>query len=96
MADKDDVRETHDYFLDVPMKNEPFELRGCNSLDWGLKNRLSNIFDPKTGSLFVLVAVRNIIRISTSNNFSVTSLRALIESIHSSVGKPQEIKPVPI
>ncbi|MFX0087642.1 MAG: hypothetical protein ACFFAU_18475 [Candidatus Hodarchaeota archaeon] len=55
-----------------------------------------NIFDPKTGSLFVLIAIRNIIRISASNNFSVTSLRALIDSIHSSVGKPKYIKPVPV
>jgi putative autoinducer-2 (AI-2) aldolase len=36
------------------MKNEPFKLRGSNSLDWGMKNRLSNIFDPKTGRTVML------------------------------------------
>jgi len=46
MADKDRTQKTHNYHLDIPMKNEPFELRGSNSLDWGMKNRLSNIFNP--------------------------------------------------
>jgi len=54
MADKDTSQEPHDYFLDVPSKNEPFTLRGSNSLDWGMKNRLSNIFQPKTGRTVML------------------------------------------
>ncbi len=54
MADVDNNKETKNYFIDVPMKNEPFSLRGSNSLDWGMKNRLSNIFDPKTGRTVML------------------------------------------
>jgi putative autoinducer-2 (AI-2) aldolase len=54
MADKDTSQEPHDYFLDVPSKNEPFTLRGSNSLDWGMKNRLLNIFQPKTGRTVML------------------------------------------
>ncbi len=54
MADKDDLKETHDYHLDVPVKNPVFELRGSNSLDWGMKNRLSNIFDPRTNRTVML------------------------------------------
>jgi putative autoinducer-2 (AI-2) aldolase len=54
MADKDDLKETHDYHLDVPVKNTAFELRGSNSLDWGMKNRLSNIFDPRTNRTVML------------------------------------------
>jgi len=54
MADKDDLKETHDYHLDVPVKNPPFHLRGSNSLDWGMKNRLSNIFDPRTNRTVML------------------------------------------
>jgi putative autoinducer-2 (AI-2) aldolase len=54
MADKDTSQEPHDYFLNVPAKNEPFTLRGSNSLDWGMKNRLSNIFQPKTGRTVML------------------------------------------
>jgi len=48
MADKDTTQETHHFHLDVPVKSEPFLLRGANSLDWGMKNRLSKIFDPET------------------------------------------------
>jgi putative autoinducer-2 (AI-2) aldolase len=54
MADKDEIQETHDYHLDIPMKNEPFTLRGSNSLDWGMKNRLSNIFNPDTNRTVML------------------------------------------
>jgi putative autoinducer-2 (AI-2) aldolase len=54
MADKDGIQETHDYYLDIPMKNEPFTLRGSNSLDWGMKNRLSNIFNPETNRTVML------------------------------------------
>ncbi len=54
MADKDSIKETHNYYLDIPMKSEPFILRGSNSLDWGMKNRLLNIFCPDTGRTVML------------------------------------------
>jgi putative autoinducer-2 (AI-2) aldolase len=54
MADKDGLKDTHDYYLDVPVKNDPFAMRGSNSLDWGMKNRLSNIFDPETNRTVML------------------------------------------
>jgi putative autoinducer-2 (AI-2) aldolase len=54
MADKDNLKETHDYHLEVPVKSAAFELRGSNSLDWGMKNRLSSIFDPKTNRTVML------------------------------------------
>ncbi len=54
MADKDDLQESHNYYVDVPMKGEPFQLRGSNSLDWGMKNRLSKIFRPETGRTVML------------------------------------------
>ncbi|MFQ5823594.1 MAG: 3-hydroxy-5-phosphonooxypentane-2,4-dione thiolase [bacterium] len=54
MADKDSIQETHNYYLNIPMKNKPFMLRGSNSLDWGMKNRLSNIFHPDTDRTVML------------------------------------------
>ena len=54
MADKDSIQETHNYYLDIPMKSEPFMLRGSNSLDWGMKNRMSNIFLPESGRTVML------------------------------------------
>jgi len=54
MADKDSIKETHNYYPDIPMKSEPFGLKGSNSLDWGMKNRLSNIFLPESGRTVML------------------------------------------
>ena len=49
MADTDAVTETKKFYEDVPMKTPGFFLKGAGSLDWGMKNRLSRIFNPATG-----------------------------------------------
>jgi putative autoinducer-2 (AI-2) aldolase len=54
MADKDGNKETHNYYQNIPMKSEPFMLKGSNSLDWGMKNRLANIFNPTSGRTVML------------------------------------------
>ena len=48
MADLDAVKETKEYFLDIPQKSEAFYLKGSNALGWGMQNRLARIFNPKT------------------------------------------------
>jgi putative autoinducer-2 (AI-2) aldolase len=47
-------KEGKDYYLDVPVTCEGFFLKGSNSLDWGMKNRLSRIFNPQTGRTVML------------------------------------------
>ncbi len=54
MADLDGVKDAKNFCTDIPMKNEAFFLKGSNSLDWGMKNRLSNIFSPKSGKTLML------------------------------------------
>ncbi|MGN7612050.1 3-hydroxy-5-phosphonooxypentane-2,4-dione thiolase [Magnetococcales bacterium HHB-1] len=54
MADTDGLKDSHYYHLDKPAQNQVFELKGCNSLDWGMKNRLSNIFDAKSNRTVML------------------------------------------
>ncbi|MBF0567530.1 MAG: 3-hydroxy-5-phosphonooxypentane-2,4-dione thiolase [Nitrospirae bacterium] len=54
MADLDNVKDAKMFYTDVPAKNTPFFLKGSNSLDWGMKNRLSNIFNPSTGKTVML------------------------------------------
>ena len=54
MADRDGNRDTHEYHTDIPMTSEPYTLRGCNALEWGMKNRLSSIFDPRTDRTVML------------------------------------------
>jgi putative autoinducer-2 (AI-2) aldolase len=54
MADKDEIRESRDYRTDVPQTNHVYALKGSNSLDWGMKNRLANIFNPETNRTVML------------------------------------------
>lgn len=43
-----------DYHTDVPARSEPFFLKGSNELDWGQKNRLAHIFQPRSGRTLML------------------------------------------
>src|SRR3989304_4953857 len=54
MADKDDVKEGKEFYVDVPAKNEPFFLKGSGALDWGMQNRLARIFNPESGRTVML------------------------------------------
>ena len=54
MPDVDELKEGKKYFTDIPQKTEGFFLKGSNSLDWGMKNRLGRIFNPKTGRTVML------------------------------------------
>jgi putative autoinducer-2 (AI-2) aldolase len=47
-------KEGKNYSLDQPAANEGFFLKGSSSLDWGMKNRLSRIFNPDTGRTVML------------------------------------------
>jgi putative autoinducer-2 (AI-2) aldolase len=47
-------KEGKDFSLDQSVKTEGFFLKGSNSLDWGMKNRLSRIFNPETGRTVML------------------------------------------
>lgn len=54
MADLDDIRDGKDYGLSEGQKNEGFFLKGSANLDWGMKDRLSRIFNPETGRSVML------------------------------------------
>lgn len=54
MADMDDVREGKQYHTDKPQETEGFFLKGSNALDWGMKNRLARIFNPRSGRTVML------------------------------------------
>jgi putative autoinducer-2 (AI-2) aldolase len=47
-------KEGKNYSLDQSSENKGFFLKGSNSLDWGMKNRLSRIFNPDTGRTVML------------------------------------------
>lgn len=54
MADLDDIKEGKDFGLDRPADLQGFFLKGAAHYDWGMKNRLSRIFNPKTGRTVML------------------------------------------
>jgi len=49
MPEADSAKGEKKFYEDVPMKTPGFFLKGAGSLDWGMKNRLSRIFNPDTG-----------------------------------------------
>jgi len=54
MPDVDDLKAGEKYYSDRPQKNEGFFLKGSNSLEWGMKNRLARIFNPVSGHTVML------------------------------------------
>ncbi len=54
MADLDDTQDTKEYHAGVPQKTEGSFLKGCGNLDWGMKNRLSRVFNPRSGKTVML------------------------------------------
>jgi putative autoinducer-2 (AI-2) aldolase len=54
MADIDGASDTKDFCLHQPAVNRSFFLKGSNSLDWGIQNRLSHIFSPASGRTVML------------------------------------------
>jgi 3-hydroxy-5-phosphonooxypentane-2,4-dione thiolase len=49
MPDVDTTKESKNFYEDTPMEKHGFFLKGASALDWGMKNRLSRIFNPQTG-----------------------------------------------
>ena len=54
MPEVDESQKEKEFYVDIPAKVEAFFLKGCNSVDWGMKNRLSRIFDPHSGKTVML------------------------------------------
>jgi len=54
MPDIDGTKEAKQYYTDVPQTSESYFLKGSSALDWGMKNRLSRIFNPLSGKTVML------------------------------------------
>ena len=54
MADATGNIEAKNYGFGIPEKTESFYLKGCNHYDWGIKDRLSRIFDKRSGHSVML------------------------------------------
>ncbi|MEG1544145.1 MAG: 3-hydroxy-5-phosphonooxypentane-2,4-dione thiolase [Tannerellaceae bacterium] len=54
MADLDDLREGNDFGVGVSSQNQSFHVKGAANQAWGMKDRLSRIFNPETGKAVML------------------------------------------
>jgi putative autoinducer-2 (AI-2) aldolase len=54
MAEADYSKKEKNYHTDIPQKSEAFFLKGSNAYDWGMKNRLARIFNPRSGKTVML------------------------------------------
>src|ERR1700758_5260808 len=54
MPDDLDLTDGSRFAASVPARHEPFGLRGCGALDWGMQSRLARIFRPATGRTVML------------------------------------------
>ncbi|MBS1485878.1 MAG: 3-hydroxy-5-phosphonooxypentane-2,4-dione thiolase [Opitutales bacterium] len=54
MADSEGNIEAKNFNLNVAQKSDGFFLKGLQNADWGVKNRMSRIFDKKSGNTVML------------------------------------------
>src|SRR6478735_10658718 len=54
MPDSEDRTEGARFAPSVPARHEPFPLKGCGALDWGMQSRLARIFRPATSRTVML------------------------------------------
>ena len=54
MADKEGNIDAKSFGVGIPQKSDAFFLKGCNNLEWGMKDRLSRVFNPKSGHSVML------------------------------------------
>ena len=84
MADMDGFKEAAAYGLDKPQTNTAFFLKGNENKGWGVKNRLSRIFNPKTGRTVMLACDHGFIMGPTSGLERVDlAINPLIEYVFS-------------
>ena len=50
----DDLAAAARFAPSVPARHEPFPLKGCGALDWGMQSRLARIFRPESGRTVML------------------------------------------
>jgi putative autoinducer-2 (AI-2) aldolase len=54
MPDIDENKDASSYGIGVPAPRQAFFLKGLDHMDWGIKDRMSRIFDPRSGHTVML------------------------------------------
>lgn len=66
MAEATGNKAAKNYYEDIPFAKQEFNVKGLNNVDWGMKARLSKIFNPKDGRTVMLAFDHGYIMGSTS------------------------------
>ena len=54
MADAHGNKVAKNFYIDTPVQDSGFFAKGLGNTDWGMKNRLSRIFNPQSGNTMML------------------------------------------
>ncbi len=54
MAEATGNIDASSFGIDIPVSNPVYELKGSNNYDWGMKDRLSRVFNPTSGHTVML------------------------------------------
>ena len=54
MPEADTSKREKNYYTDIPQKTPGFFLKGSGNLDWGMKHRLAQVFNPASGRTVML------------------------------------------
>lgn len=54
MADVQNFKKAKDFGIGIPFENYGFHVKGANNYSWGMKSRLSKIFNKKSGNTLML------------------------------------------
>ena len=53
-VDHSSINPEKEFYLDVPAGRTNFHVKGADNCEWGMKDRLSRIFNPKSGNALML------------------------------------------
>jgi 3-hydroxy-5-phosphonooxypentane-2,4-dione thiolase len=94
MADHEDRTEGARFAASVPQRHEPFPLKGCGALDWGMQNRLARIFRPDTGRTVMLAIDHGYFQGPTTGlervDLSIVPLLPWADALMTTRGKPDD------
>ena len=97
MAEQDNNKDAADYGIGIPVKQHPFFLKGLEHADWGIKDRLSRIFNPQSGNTVMLAFDHGYIMGPTSGlermDLTITPLIEYADCIMCSRGALRSIVP---
>ena len=97
MAELDNNKDANDYGIGIPVKQHPFFLKGLEHADWGIKDRLSRIFNRSSGNTVMLAFDHGYIMGPTSGlermDLTITPLIEYADCIMCSRGALRSIVP---